>query len=361
MINSSIISAVLILCIIDSVSAQSVSEKRSFIKSMHCFSDTKLEVDNEYGDIHITTWNKDSVYIMAEIEAFAPTHAKLDKMFEGININMTGTSFLIRAKTEFDQSITELLQGIKGLTDKIITYNSKVKINYFINAPDNIDISIDNQFGDIFMETNKKSVTASLSNGSFSANSLNRLTSLTISFGSVEIGSVKTAGLKPTFSQLVIGESDDLSVNSTSSRFNINRTGRIKAESRRDKFFIGTINDLEGESYFSDYKIEDLEKEATITLKYGSIDVTRIENQLDKIDISAVNSDITLSCIPSLSYNFEIRHTNSFVVIPEKNTKSDKQVLNEDRNESIISGTVGNNPGLRKIAIEATKGNIYLR
>ncbi len=347
--------------IICSASAQSVTEKRSFIKSMHSGSDTKLEIDNEYGDIHITTWDKDSVYIMADIEAFAPTHAKLDKMFEGININITGTALLIRAKTEFNKGITELLEGFKDLTDKIITYNSKVKINYFINAPDNIDVSIDNQFGDIYMETNKQSVMVSLSNGSFRANSLNRLSSLSISFGSVEIGSVKYADLKPTFSELVIGESSDLSINSTSSRYNLNKAGRIKAESRRDKFFIGSIADLEGESYFTDYKIGDLEKQANITLKYGSLDVTRIENQLEKIDISAVNSDITLSCSSSLSYSFEIRHTNSFVVIPENNAKSEKQVLNADRNESLITGTVGSKPGPRKVSIEATKGNIYLR
>lgn len=361
MTRKNLLLSVIIFLTVFPVSAQSVSEKRNVVKSMHCSGDTKLEISNKYGDIHITTWDKDSVYIMAEIEAFAPSHAKLDKMFEGININMTGTSFLIRAKTEFDKDITELLEGFKDLTGKIITYNSKVRINYFINAPDNVDINIENQSGDIYMETNKKSVKVTLSNGSFRANSLNRISELALSFGSAEIGSVKNAELKPVFSELVIGNSDDLSVNSTSSRFNINKTGRIKADSRRDKFFIGTISDLEGDSYFTDYKIEDLETLASVTVKYGNFDVTRIGNQLERIDITSVNSDISLSGNPSLSYNFEIRHTNSFVVIPEKNTRSEKQAVNGERDENLISGTVGNNPGSRKIRIDATRGNIYLR
>ncbi len=40
---------------------------------------------------------------MAEIEAFAPNHSKLQKMLDGIEINIAGTGSLIRAETEFGQ------------------------------------------------------------------------------------------------------------------------------------------------------------------------------------------------------------------------------------------------------------------
>ena len=73
----------MISLIISSASAQSVSEKRSFMKSVKINKDARLEVINKYGDIKITSWNKDSVSIMAEIEAFAPNQTKLRKMFDG--------------------------------------------------------------------------------------------------------------------------------------------------------------------------------------------------------------------------------------------------------------------------------------
>jgi len=359
--SSNILIVMLLLLLPACLSAQSVSEKRNFIKSMPASRDTRLEIDNKYGDVHITTWSKDSVYIMAEIEAFAPNRAKLEKMFSGIRIDMTATASLIIAKTKFDQGLTEVLESFKGLTDKVIDYNSRVKINYYINAPDYPDINIENNLGDIIMETNKGSISVNLSNGSFKANSLERIADMHISFGNVDIGSVKSAKIEPNFCELVIGESNDLTINSTSSRFNLRKTGIVETESRRDKFFIDKISHLDGTSYFTDFKVQQLEKGARLTLKYGSLDVAGLENRFDNIDIRSVNSDVTLSCDPSASYNFEIRHTNSFVVYPEKNAKSDKQPVNEEKKEYVITGTVGNNPGSQKIIIEATRGNIYLR
>jgi hypothetical protein len=356
-----IIAASLALVLTCSLAGQSVSEKRSFIKSSPAAKGTRLEINNKYGDIHITTWNKDSVYMMAEIEAFAPSRSKLDKMFDGISIDMTSTSSLIIARTRFDGSLTEILESFKGLTDRVIEYNSRVKINYFINAPDFIDINIDNQLGDITMESNKGTVTVALSNGSFKANSLDNVSDMRFSFVNADIGYVRSARLQPNFSELVIGESSDLSINSTSSRFNLGKAGMVETDSRRDKFFIDRISSLDGTSYFTDFKIQDLDKESRLTLKYGSLDVRKIDSRFENIDIKSVNSDITLSSEPSASYHFEIRHTNSFVVVPEKKSEYETETVNDERKEYIITGSVGDNRGSRKVTIEATRGNIYLR
>jgi hypothetical protein len=344
-----------------SVSAQSVSEKRGFVKSMPVSKSTRLEVNNRSGDIHITTWDKDTVYIMAELEAFAPSREKLSRMFDGIRIDITGTSSLVIARTKFDEGLTELIESFKGLTEKIIDYNSRIRINYFINSPDYINISIDNQLGDVFMENNNGTISLTLSNGSFKANSLDRISDMRLSFVNVDIGSVKSAKIQPSFSELVIGESNDLSINSTSSRFNLENAGMIETESRKDKFFIGKVSKLGGTSYFTDFKVDQLGKESSLTLKYGSLDISRIDNRFDNIDIRSVNSDVTLAYDPDASFNFEVRHTNSFVVVPERNARSEKETLSEERKEYVITGSVGNNPGSKKIIIEATRGNIYLR
>ena len=349
------------LMMINLLPAQSVTEKRTFMKSLPVSKDSRLEIKNKYGDIHFNLWNKDSVYILAEVEAFAPNHAKIQKMFDGININIAGTSSLIRAETEFTREITVLLESFKGLTEKIIDYDSRVQINYFISLPEQIDINVQNQFGDVSMENNLGIVSVSLSNGDFKANSLNRLGDLTLNFGNGEIGSVKSGKIKATFSELVISESDDLNINSTSSRFEMKKAGKIIVESRRDKFFVGTVSELEGISYFTDYRIDNLVNGADLTLKYGSLDADGINNNFDKISLISSYSDITISFEPSASYEYEIRHTNAFVVVPERNTKPEKEVINEDKKEYLTSGKVGSNPGSRKVRIEASRGNIYLR
>ncbi len=331
------------------------------MKTLPISKGSKLEVINKYGDVKITTWNKDSVFIMSEIEAFAPSESKLTKMFEGITTDVTQAGSIVRAKSEFDQNIQVLLESFKELTEKIIDYGSRVKISYFINIPDYADIHIENQFGDISMEDNKGVISVSLSNGDFKANSLNKISEFTLNFGEAEIGFVASGKINSTFSEFVISESGDLSINSTSSRYDFKKAGRITVESRRDKVFAGDVSELAGASYFTDFKIEDLLKEMDLTLKYGSLDIERTEDRFEKINLISVFSDITLAFDPSSSYNFEIKHTNAFVVTPVKTTKMDKEALNEDKKEYLTTGTYGTNPGTRKVGIEATRGNIHLK
>lgn len=343
------------------LSAQSVSEKRSFTKSIPLSNDARLEVKNKYGDIHITSWKKDSVHIMAEIEAFAPNHSRLQKMLDGIEINIAGTGSLIRAETEFGKEITVLLESFKGITGKIIDYDSRVQINYYINIPDDVDISIENQFGDIFMENNTGVISVSLSKGNFEANSLNRISDLSLDFGDAEIGSVKSGKINSTFSKIKISQSEDISLNSTSTRFDLGKAGKVNVESRRDKFYIGYISGITGISYFTDYKIEILTGNTDLDLKYGSFDAERVDDAFEKININSDYSDITAGFDPSASFEFDIRHTNAFVVLPDKNIKSEKEALNEDKKEYLITGKIGNNPGSRRVKIDAKRGNIYIK
>jgi len=187
------------------------------------------------------------------------------------------------------------------------------------------------------------------------------MSEFTLNFGEAEIEYIATGNITSTFSKFVIGECGDLSFNSTSSRYDLKKAGRVKFESRRDKVYAGDISELEGASYFTDFRIESLLKSMDLTLKYGSLEVERTESRFENITLTSVFSDITLAFDPAASYNFEIKHTNAFVVTPGKNTKSDKEALNEDKKEYLTTGTYGSNPGSRKVEIEATRGNIYLK
>ena len=356
-----ILSAALLFFILFPLSAQPVSEKRSYMRSMPLEKDARLEVINKYGDIHITSWKKDSVYILAEIEAFAPNRSRLDKMIKGIEVSISGSEKLVRAETLFGREITVLLESLKGITEKIIEYESKVRINYFINIPDYVDIDIHNQFGDVSLEDNSGIVSVNLNNGDFKANALDRISELSIDFGDAEINSVRSAKLNTTFSKIIVSQSNELVINSTSSRFELGKAGKADIESRRDKFFIDDIYSISGISYFTDYKIGQLNGNTELDLKYGSFDIESINERFENMTIKSAYSDITAGFDASASFDFEIRHINAFVVLPDNNIKSRKEVLNEDRKEYLITGVIGSGTGSRKLKIDATRGNIYIK
>lgn len=352
-----LISAIVLL----PAAGQSVSEKRNFSRSFTAEKDTRLEVFNRYGNIKFTTWKRDSVYINAEVEAFAPNRDRLEKLLEGVEITLERSSNLVTARTSFNKSLMSLLESIKGLTDKVIDYDARVQINYFVSVPDYIDIKIDNQFGDVGLENNTNRVSAAISNGLFEAVSLNELTQLTLNLGDAEIGTMRSGRINSSFSELVLGSAGELRISSTSCRFDIKNADILDVESRRDKFFIGAAGELRGTSYFTDYYIDLLENEINMTTKYGNLDVRKCNSSFDRINLSTSYSDVTLSFDQNVSYTFEIRSANAFVVTPAKNTRSEKEVINEDKKEYLITGSYGDSKSSARVRIEASRGNINLR
>ena len=342
------------------LAAQNESADRTFEKTLPAGRGTKLEIVNRYGDIKITRWDKESAHILAEVEAWAPDSKRLDKLIAGIDVSITETGSVIRAETVFERETTVLLETFKGFTDKLIDYESKVKISYHINIPEYVDIDIKNQFGDITIDYNSGTLSADLSNGDFRANSLNRISGFNIDFGDAEIGSVKSARIITSFSKIRVTRSEELDLKSTSSRFDLGKAGRVEIESRRDKFFIDDIDVLKGVSWFSEYSIENLSKEADLDLKSGSIDIDKVAGEFESIVLKSAFADIKADFDPSASYKFEIRHVNSFVVLPPGNIKTDKETINETKKEYLITGEAGTGSSESRLMIDASRGNIRL-
>ena len=340
--------------------AQNESETRNYIKTIPVGRETTLEVSNKYGTVQITPWSKDSVYIRAEVKAYGKDQSKLSKMFAGIKVNITDTKYVVIAQTEFTSNINMFFENFKGMTNKIISYDSRVEINYFINVPDYIRLKIDNKYGDVYVENSGNEVTVSISNGSFKANSLGKNSILNLTFCDAEINSILTGNINSSFSDITIESSDDLTINSVSSKYDIKESGIIRGESRRDKFLIDDIASLHFTSYFTDFRIDNIRNELDLDSRYGDIRAS-LDKGFSSVNIKSGYADISLNFDPVSSYNLNVRHINAFLVLPDQNSKIEEKEINEDKKEYLTSGTVGNNPGSAKVKIDATRGNIYFK
>ncbi|HEX2920311.1 MAG TPA: DUF4097 family beta strand repeat-containing protein [Bacteroidales bacterium] len=344
------------------VNAQkSNSETRNFIKSFAASREVTLDLKNKYGNINISSWDRDSVTIRAEVKAFASGRDKLEKMFEGVSVNISGSQLTIRAETEFSQSFSMIIESFKGMTGKMIPYDSRLEINYYIQAPEYINLRLENRYGDVFIENLTGSFTASISNGAFKAGSLGKSTNLNLSFCDAIISKIASGSLESSLSEISIDETTDLTIESISSRLDFKKAGDLRIESRRDKFYIDELNSLYGNSYFTDFRINDLSKEIRINSKYGNLDVNPIRREFKSVDITSSYSDISISFEPGTSYNLEIRHLNTFLVLPEDDIKTERRVLNEEKKEYMIYGAKGKNPGSSVLKIDATRGNVYVK
>jgi hypothetical protein len=342
-------------------SSQSGSETRNYIKSFRAGKETTLEVYNKYGTVQVTQWKKDSVLVRGEIKAFASDREKLENMFDDVNINIEESKYTIRAETGFTKNISRIFENFKGMTSKFISYDTRVEINYYITVPEYINMSIENKYGDVYLENNTGDLSITLSNGSFKANSLGKNASLNLSFCDATVHSMASGNIDASFSELSFDDIGDMKISSISSKYNIRKAGMIDAESKRDKFYIDDISVMKGDAYFTDFNLKYLKKEVSLSTRYGNISIDMVSSRFESINLKTGYTDVTLDFEPGSSYNVDIRHLNAFVVISDKNARTDKKVLNEDKKEYITSGSVGREPSTSKVTIDATHGDIYLK
>ena len=82
---------------------------------------------------------------------------------------------------------------------------------------------------------------------------------------------------------------------------------------------------------------------------------TLLRKDLKSININSGYSDISLRFDPAHLITLDIRHINAFLVLPDKNIKTEEKALNEEKKEYVTYGTVGKNPGTAKVKIDATR------
>lgn len=356
-----LITGLLLLLMVIGAAAQNPSETRSYMKTFPVGKETTLEVTNKYGTIEITTWKKDSAYIRAELKAYAPTQEKLTPLFDGITIDIKEAGSVLRAQTLFAQSFSRLFEGFKGMTSKIISYDSRMEINYYINVPEYLNLKIDNRYGDVYMENCSGKMTASVANGSFRANNLSKESNLILSFCDATVSSIQAGKIEASFSEITVEKAGNISISSISSKYNLTEAGEINCESRRDKFYIDNIKTVNGTAYFTDYIIKSLSRGISLVTKYGTFEAEKIEDGFDAINMNSGYSDIRMTFPENVSYSFDIRHVNTFLSMPSKNIKSEEKAINEERKEYITFGTVGTNPGSSKMKLDASRGKIYIK
>ncbi len=351
---------ILVLLPFNRILPQGASETRSFIKGFPVSRESVVEVNNKYGNIEITTWDNDSVCVRAEIKASAPNQSKLVKMFDEISVKISGTGNQVLARTVFNQSLNGFFENFKGMTNKMINYESQVEINYYIKVPEYVNLRIESRYGDVFLEKTSGNFDLSLSNGSLKADVPGIKSNLSLSFCDATITSILSGSIDASFSDITISDIKRVRLKSISSKYRINKAGDIEIESRRDDLFIDNIENLEGDSYFTDFEVGSLSGSLNLVARYGNLDFDNIAPQFESVNINSGFSDISLDFDPEASYRIEVRTLNSFLSLPS-GIKSEERTLDSGKKEYMTTGTAGQDPGNRLLKIDANRGKIYLK
>jgi hypothetical protein len=337
------------------VRAQSYSESQKIVRTFEAGPETRLDLSNKYGTVHVIPWKKDSVQISVELFIRSTSASRLEKLKKDIDFEFTGTSYYIIANTRFGIPGGNFFSDLKDLSGTIIPSKNEVNIDYTVMVPSGLNINITNKYGDIYIDDMKGSVSVNLSNGDIKANSLMGETSISLIFGNGIINQLSNARLNISYADIEIQKAGQLKIDSKSSKIRIREVEILKTVSKRDKYTVSRIGNLFGESWFSDIWLYRIDEEINYTPYYGALKVDSVPDNFSYININTEFTDLNLVFSKTASYQLEIfRHNDVVLRMPEE--YGELEVIDQEEEAVHLKGMVGpaHNPSSR-VRITAPK------
>jgi hypothetical protein len=331
--------------------AQTYTDRQNIVRTFPATPETRLDLANKYGTVHVVPWGKDSVHIEIDLFIKSSSTSKLEKLKKSVDFEFTGTRYYIIAHTSFRSRGLSFFSDLK----EIIPSKNEVRINYSVHVPQGINITITNKYGDIYIDDMKGSVSVNLSNGDIKANNLQGESNISLNFGNGIINAMNHARLNIAYADLEIQQVKQLNIESKSSKIRIREAGVMKTVSRRDKYTVSRIDNMLGESWFSEVWLYRLDEEINYSPKYGAVKVDSISNGFSLININSENADLSMVFNRKTGYELEVlKHDDVILQLPAE--YGELQVVDQEEEAIHLKGRVGPpTAGTSKVKITAPR------
>ena len=234
--------------------------KERNISKTYTAAGNTLNIDNRFGHIKITTWDKNEIKVDIHLETSSTDKEFTEKSFARMDVEESKDGNNINLKTVLNKG-GEKNTGCNDCSNTIV-------VDYDIHIPANNALKIQNSFGDVTIPDYTGPVSLTVKYGELIAGKLSRPEKIAVDFGKADLKSLGNIDLEFKYSKVMIGS---LTVN-CKLKFSFCGYSRVNLDNGLTSL---TLND----SYSSVHLVPSAKLAAsyTINTSYGSfVDKTSI-------------------------------------------------------------------------------------
>jgi len=164
-----------------------VEKKRTITKSYTVGPDDRLSIENSFGNIVVTTWDKNEIQVDIEIGVHASSEERAQRMMDQINVTDHQSGKEIGFKTEIGN------MGKGKDKDNGGEDNRKFYVDYKISMPSRNPLRIENSFGKINIPDFNGTASLTSKFGELTTGKIPNAKTIHVEFGKAEIGRLNNA------------------------------------------------------------------------------------------------------------------------------------------------------------------------
>jgi hypothetical protein len=325
-------------------------------KSFAVTPNTSIEIINKYGDVSVSTWDKDSVRFEVTITAEASKMSTAKDLFEMAEIKFSSNSSSIEASLIWGENVNAFKRSTVEVT--LAAGSSQVlRIDYKVFMPAGNTLKIENRFGDVFLPDLKGKTYISLYHGNLRAEKIKNAKSINVKYGDVKANQISEGELEVSFGDIEIENSDNLSIHSTSGTIEIENAIKLHIEGTNSKIRIENVEDLTTDVTISDTRVRKLKKKLNATVKMGDLTIDYISSSFLSVMVFSSYGEVNLSFDNQSSFSFEANMEKAKAF----QASSSFTMIDDDKmdNFRIVKGKKGDS-ATEKVKLETKSCSVYL-
>jgi ribosome-associated translation inhibitor RaiA len=342
--------------------AQDTERHRSISQSYSVNDNTRIKIENKYGNIQVINWEKDSVKFDIEISVIGNKSEKVLKTFSYIDVDLSASNSYVSAKTVFKNEKNNFWTDVSDLTNSILKGGNSTEINYTVYMPKTNALDIKNKFGNVYLADMMAETFINISNGDLRANNFSGYLDLNFSQGTADINELNNAYINSNYAEFTIAKVNELKLESKSSTINCDKINSLKLNSKRDKLYLGEIVSVDGEFSLSLINIDILSEQLKLKSNFGDLIIAQVAKDFNFINISGRNTDISSTFEENTSFKLDlIYNKKTKLIFPTSYKNLKEEYVSRDKEESHLTASFGNNLSTTsKVTIMIAAGKVEL-
>ncbi|MFD0992857.1 hypothetical protein [Tenacibaculum geojense] len=330
-------------------------EKTKTIKKQYkVSSNATFFVSNKYGDVHVTTWDKNVIDITVKIKVTGGDVDKVEDKLNSITIDFEGNNSLVEARTR--------IESIKSNWSWWGNSNNvSYKINYYVNMPKTNNADLNNRYGNIEIDVLEGKANLNCDYGNIYAEKLlNNYNSIELDYcGNSEIEYMKSGTVNADYSKLEIGSSEKIKSNIDYTTLKVGKTKNIDFNSDYGSITINEADNITGNSDYAGMKIGTVYKNLKINTDYGSIKVRNLAKGFEDVTIDGSYAGIKIETPSDNNFNFIINIGYGGFNYPDDKVEIYKSI--KKTTKKYYEGSFGNKNTSSNINIKSSYGSVSIK
>jgi hypothetical protein len=322
------------------------AKSKSINKSYKVEADHELEIENKFGEVKITTWDKNeivvNIIISVESNSEKGTMKRLNNIDVRIDEGADKTSFETYFKDDKDNNS-------KG--------KSEMSIDYEVKMPKSNNLSLSNSFGAFIINDLNGQADITVKFGSARIGKLNHSDNeINVEFSDpVEIDHLESGRISVKYSKMKLNSSTLLDLDSEFSNSEIEGVGKLDLDIKFGSFKIDQLIEADVNSNMSSIQINTLMERGDFEAKYGSLTIDLVKKGMTNLKVDGEFSPIDISIEEGASFKAEIYGSMASVNVPSDGW-SEKV---KDMNSRSYKGSFGQ-ASENRVYIKSSFGNVKL-